>query len=90
MTCAQALNSAGLGLGMIGVLIIFRYGPPQPSFEEGIKRVIEGGTLLPDGRTAAEHDEDVRNLRSRHLKFSKLGLGLVFVGFAFQLFAIWV
>jgi hypothetical protein len=27
------LNALGLFLGMIGVLMIFIWGPPQPSFE---------------------------------------------------------
>lgn len=31
---AALLNQIGLLLGMTGVVLIFRWGPPQPSFEE--------------------------------------------------------
>ena len=30
---ARLVNATGLVLGMIGVLMIFIWGPPQPSFE---------------------------------------------------------
>ena len=90
IACPQILNSIGLGFGMIGVVVIFVYGPPQPDLDEGVKRVIEAGTVLADGRTAAEHDADVIRRRVRHSIMSKVGLGLIFVGFAFQLWAVWM
>ncbi len=90
LTCPPILNSIGLGLGMIGVVMIFVYGPPQPNLDEGVKRIVMPATKMPDGRTAAEHDADVIRLRRRHSIMSKTGLALVFVGFAFQLWAVWV
>lgn len=89
MTCQQLLNSVGLVFGMVGVLIIFRFGPPQPNLESGVGLGLEDGTLLTDGRTVAEHDEDVKQLRARHSCMSKAGLLFVFVGFALQLWATW-
>jgi hypothetical protein len=74
---------------MIGVLIIFRYGPPQPKLEEGVGLLVEDGTPLSDGRTAGEHDRDVARLRATYSRMSKIGLLLVFLGFAFQLWATW-
>jgi hypothetical protein len=89
MTAQQLLNTIGLVLSMVGVVIIFKYGPPQPNLEEGVGLGLEDGTRLPDGRTVAEHDRGVTALRGTHQRMSKVGLGLVFVGFAFQLWATW-
>jgi hypothetical protein len=33
---AQLLNTVGLLLGIVGVLILFKWGPPQPNFDEDI------------------------------------------------------
>lgn len=81
---AALLNRIGLACGIIGVVLIFIWGPPQPSLEEGIGIAIEDGTLLPDGRTAAQHDQDTRRLRARHTVMSRVGLALVGIGFASQ------
>jgi hypothetical protein len=89
MTAQQVLNTVGLALSMVGVLIIFRYGPPQPSLEEGVALGLEDGTPLADGRTVAEHNRDVAMLRDKHQRMSKTGLALVFFGFGFQLWATW-
>ena len=89
MLLPKVLNTVGLILGMLGVVLIFRWGPPQPTFEEGIGIGLEDGTPLADGRTVAEHNVEVRALRTRHNKMSKAGLSMVFLGFAFQLFSVW-
>lgn len=90
MTCTQVLNTTGLGLGMLGIVIIFCYGPPQPSFDEGVGIGLEDSNRLSDGRTVAQHNADQRELRGRYSLFSKIGLALVFMGFALQLLAVWV
>lgn len=89
MTCQQLLNSIGLTLSMVGVLIIFWFGPPQPTHESGVGIGLEDNTLLEDRRTVAEHGREVERTKSRYLCMSKVGLALVFVGFAFQLWATW-
>lgn len=89
MTWPQALNSIGLVLGMAGVALLFRYGPPQPNLEPGVGLALEDGTILPDGRTVAEHDRDVARRRVLHSRLSKIELGLVGLGFAFQLWGTW-
>jgi hypothetical protein len=62
---APLLNAAGLVLGMLGVLILFFWGPPQPNFEEGVSL-----TLMPDdvvdGRKISDLDRTTRRLRRRH------------------------
>lgn len=89
MTCQQLLNSIGLVISMAGVLIIFKFGPPQPNHETGVGISLQDNTVLSDGRTVAQHDQDVEKIRKRYLCMSQLGLALVFIGFAFQLWATW-
>lgn len=89
MTCTQFLNSMGLVLGMLGVFLIFVWGPPQPQLDEGVGRTLEDGTPLGNGLTVAQHNAAVRRRRCRHEILSRVGLGLVFIGFFFQFLAVW-
>ncbi len=75
---AQWLNTIGLLLGMAGVLIIFIWGPPQPDLDPHIKRVLE------------KQDDFTKRLRRRHEIMSRVGLGLVGLGFLVQLIALWL
>jgi hypothetical protein len=83
------LNRIGLFLGMVGVVILFIWGPPQPSLEGGMSYGLEEGTLLPDGRTVAQYNKDVARLRQTHTVLSRIGLALIGVGFLCQLWATW-
>jgi|KBSSwiStaDraftv2_1062776.scaffolds.fasta_scaffold298065_2 hypothetical protein len=89
MKYAQLLNSIGLVLGMVGVLVIFAFGPPMPDLEHGVGLALDEGTRLADGRTVAQHNADRLRLRTRHSRISQGGLLLVFAGFALQFWAIW-
>lgn len=89
MPWQPVLNSIGLVSGIIGVALLFRFGPPQPNLEPGVALGLEDGTELPDGRTVAEHNQDVARRRNRHSVISKFGLVLIAIGFAFQLMAVW-
>ena len=89
MKSAQLLNSVGLVLSMIGVLLIFCFGPPMPDLEHGVGLALDEGTRLADGRTVAEHNADRLRLRIRHSRISQAGLLLVFAGFSLQLWATW-
>ena len=86
---AQWLNTIGLLLGMAGVLIIFRWGPPRPDFDQGVGLGLEDENLLPDGRTVAAFRKDQRRLKRRHDFMSRVGLGLIGLGFFVQLVAVW-
>ena len=83
----QWLNSIGLVLSMIGVIVIFFFGPPQPNLETGTPILLENASPLPGGGTAADRDQDVQKKRIRYSHISKGGLLLIFFGFAFQLLA---
>jgi hypothetical protein len=86
---AQTLNTIGLLLNIAGVILVFFYGFPQPTHEEGAGRGLEDGTAMPDGRTVAQHNEDIRKTKARYLCMSRLALGLIILGFLFQLWATW-
>jgi hypothetical protein len=72
------LTVIGLALNMIGVLLLYFYGPPI-------------FTILPDGSelvTYAENSEQVKQktqIAKRNIKISKTALGTIFFGFLFQL-----
>jgi hypothetical protein len=86
----QIFNTIGLLLNMIGVGLLFFYGPPQPSLEEGVGLSLQDATVLDNGKTVAQHDKEVRELRNQHQVLSRLALILIFLGFALQLIATWV
>jgi len=70
------LSIIGLLFGMIGVAIIFFYGPPQPSFNPY-------SYLIDD-----TINQEVLNLRDMYDTFSQIGLSFVFFGFVLQLIAV--
>jgi hypothetical protein len=86
----QILNTIGLLFNIGGVALLFRFGSPQPTLEEGISLGLEDGTPLRDGRTVAEHNAEVRKLRRQHENLSRLALILIMLGFILQLFATWL
>lgn len=86
----QILNTIGLLFSIGGVALLFRFGPPMPTFEEGVGLGLEGGTRLKDGRTVDEHNADVRKAKRQHEKWSRIALILIIIGFAIQLSATWV
>ena len=87
--CGKALSTIGLILGMIGVILIFIWGPPQPSFEQGGSIGLEDGTRLPNGKTVAENNADIAAREKRHKIMSRIGLAFVGLSFALQLWAVW-
>jgi hypothetical protein len=82
------LNAIGLFLGMLGVAVIFKWGPPQPSFKTSL--VPSDRTVLPDGTTASERARANKRLKSLYQNRSRIGLGLLGAGFLFQFIALWV
>jgi len=74
---ATYLNRLGLALGIIGVVLIFVWGPPQPSLEEATFLTTEGPLDLVEAAA-------IRRRRRRHEVLSRIGLGFVGAGFAAQ------
>ena len=78
--------AAGLILNMIGVLIVFVFGFPQPDYDAGCSIGLEGGTVLDDKGTIVNDKVKQDQINKKwHKALSILGLVYLFVGFAFQL-----
>jgi len=61
---SRLLNTIGLVLGIIGVLFLFVWGPPQPSFEAGVSVGLENATPLDSsGKTVADHNRELEAKR---------------------------
>lgn len=87
---AAWLNTVGLMLGMVGLAMLFRWGPPQPSHQQGVFLALESATPIDDrGTNVAERDRQIEHRRARYAMLSKVGLTLVGVGFGYQLLATW-
>lgn len=82
------LTLIGLAANMTGAAITFFFGYPQPSHEESVGLALSGGTEISDGFTVDQHVEKVRKRRAAYQLLSRLGLGLMFLGFAFQFVAL--
>jgi hypothetical protein len=77
------LNTIGLVLAITGVVLIFFYGPPMPDLRTEVHIVTEQG--LPPAERA-----QVTERLLKHQVYPKLGLGLILMGFLFQLGATWI
>lgn len=88
MSCSQILNSIGLIINIFGVVIIFKYGFPQPSFEKGSPLGLEDNTVLSNGKTVKETAEEAKKQKVIYREKSSFGLSLIILGFIFQLIAI--
>ncbi len=89
----KTLTVIGLILGMIGVVFIFIWGPPQPIFSQGSPLLVGDNNIVEykgEEMTVAERDNIREHKRIVHSVMSKIGLGLVFIGFACQLGAIFL
>ena len=58
--CPQSLNTIGLIFNMAGVLILFRYGFPQPTHEEGTSLAIQGPV-------ADKNAQEARRIKRKYL-----------------------
>ena len=88
--CSQIINSIGLVLDIVGAVILFFFGPPQPSFDKGVGILVEDATRLSDGRTAAEHDQDMDRAKAKYALISRLAMAIIAIGFVLQLVALWL
>jgi hypothetical protein len=87
----KIVNTIGLALGIVGVVFIFIWGPPQPQLEPGISIGLEDATPIDNsGKTVAEYNKEVQNRRRVHEVMSRLGLIFIMVGFGFQLWGTWL
>jgi hypothetical protein len=74
MSLASCLNSAGLVADIVGVVLIWCFGIPEPISRRGAQYLTTGMT-----------DDKVRAKAERLDRLSKAGLGLIVIGFVLQL-----
>ncbi len=77
-------------MNIVGVVVMFFWGAPQPVLEEGVSVGLQEGSVLATGQTVGEYNERVRARRLRHFWLSRVGLGLVLVGFVLEFWGLWV
>jgi drug/metabolite transporter (DMT)-like permease len=88
---SRLINTIGLVLGIIGVVFIFLWGPPQPNFEPGISVGLEAANVIDaQGTTVAQRDLKVASDRRQYVIRSYVGLAFIGLGFVFQLWAVWM
>jgi len=76
---SQIISSTGLLLDIAGVAVLFKYGPPQPDFQEDDAVVVSNETQ----RISAKALKQEFKFRSR------IGLSLLVAGFILQLLGVW-
>lgn len=87
----QTANTIGLSLGIIGVVLIFFWGPPQPILNPGVNLELEDATPIDsNGKTVADQNRETEARKTRHAIISGTGLVLIAAGFLFQLLSTWI
>ena len=86
----KLINSIGLIISIIGVVVLFFWGPPQPKLDTGIGLSLEDDTVLLDGTKVSDLNKEIEIRREKFEKNSRLGLTLVLFGFVIQLIAQWI
>ena len=76
MNCADIVNSMGLILDIIGVVLLFKYGLPAEVRKTGGMEI-----LYPGGKS----DEEAGRKYEYYKLRSRIGLGCLIVGFSLQL-----
>ena len=84
---SDVLNAFGLGLNIFGVVLLFKYGLPQPDLQDSTNIALEDYTRMTDGRTAREHRQEKKALWQSFSVVESGGLTLILVGFGLQLTA---
>ena len=87
----KTVKTIGLAFGIVGVVFIFIWGPPQPQLEPGVFLEVADGTPIDkSGKTVAKFNKEVQHRRRIHEVMSQLGLIFIIVGFGFQLWGTWL
>ena len=80
---SSLINSIGLLCDMVGVVILFYFGPPT------LNITCDGYKILPFNPNDEAETKNNKSLAEKHNRLSKLGLGLLFIGFLLQLVSNW-
>ena len=77
---AQLMNSIGLAMDALGVIMVFKFGWPQPDLSETMYIIAE------------QEDTDPKSVARRkfHKRMSVAGLVCLVCGFGVQIIATWI
>ncbi|MEQ5239521.1 hypothetical protein [Proteus terrae] len=76
------LNVIGLISNILGVILIFFFGLPQPSHDEGVSLGGKDNTRLNDGTTVKQRNLKIKRRKFIYKSFAYLALVLMLMGFA--------
>jgi hypothetical protein len=85
----QVLNFLGLIANIIGVILLFIFGFPQPNFDVGSPFGLESNNILLNGKTVGENDIEILKLKRKYRLKSCIALGLIICGFLLQSLSVW-
>lgn len=85
----QIMGTIGLVMNIIGVVLLFFFGFPQPNFDEGVGLGLEDDTPLGNGKTVKEQNDEACQKKKLYKKMAIAALVFLFFGFIFQLFGLW-
>lgn len=80
----MTLTAWGLLLNVIGTVLLFFFGFPQPDFTEEVGLSLEDNTPIANGLTAKEYGNQVRRKKKIYRTMAYVALLLVLVGFVIQ------
>lgn len=87
---SHCLNVAGLILNMLGVVLAFFFGFPQPDLNEEVGISVTEATPMPWGGTAGDHARKQSARKAKYRRLAYTALALMFAGFAAQLGALFI
>ena len=87
---SQILNTAGLACDILGAVILFKYGFPQPDFNEDMGLAFEDATVFQDGSSVEQHKVKTRALKEAYVSVSNAGRNLLIIGFVLQIIGTWL
>ena len=85
---AKCLTTVGLVLDILGVVVVWFFGWPQPRLEPDVSLGLEDGTPIgSNGETVADHNRKIERKRVLYKRAAIVGLLLLLAGFGLQLAA---
>ncbi len=86
----KIVDSFGLLFNLIGIILLFRFGFPQPDFKETVGIAMEDYTPVGNGMLAKDFAIMQKKLRNKYKKTSIISLVFILVGIFVQIVSLWL
>jgi hypothetical protein len=86
----RVLTSVGLSLNLIGIILLFIFGFPQPNLSQGIALGLPDANEAEPGMTVGEFNKLQKKKKTTYTIVSLLSLLLIIAGMVCQLVALWI